>query len=196
MSGQMITSRDAGGALTTTVPGVDIPQSQAQGLDAFFRSLAARRLAAAGQPQALRPGYETGGSMEPAPQFTYRPSMGASPAQANTGQAAERAPATRMRRVQIRTAIPSPMEGEGLTYNTVPEYQLPDGSWSRDAEFGTLAGNEAAARQRMASIDRDQGGADGPVADDPRMQSLVRQSKAAREPYGGAPIMPTIGGRG
>lgn len=62
---------------------------------------------------------------------------------------------TRMRRVRTRSAIPIyGMDEAGVTYNDVQEHMLPDGSWSGDALYGTLSGNEAAARQRMATIDR------------------------------------------
>lgn len=88
----------------------------------------------------------------------YRPQMGQAPIQS---PAPTRAPATRMRRVQIRTPLPSIMEAKGLTYDEVPETQLADGSWSLDAVHGTLAGNEAAARQKMDILYRDPGGHGG-----------------------------------
>ena len=62
------------------------------------------------------------------------------------------------------------MEGKGLTYDEVPETQLEDGSWSLDAVHGTLAGNEAAARQKMEILYRDPGGHGG-GGDDGRRRS-------------------------
>jgi len=58
------------------------------------------------------------------------------------------------------------LDQHGITYDDVQENQLPDGSWSLDAVYGTLGGNEQAARQRMASLDDQRAGfsSSNPVA--------------------------------
>lgn len=62
-------------------------------------------------------------------------------------------PVTRMRRTRTRSPIPIyGMDANGVTYNDVQETQLPDGTWSGDALYGTLAGNEAAAAKGPIDI--------------------------------------------
>ncbi len=158
MTQELTTTRDAGGAIKTTTPGA--PSAGYGALfDALIRQKMAQQAYQRAQAQAPVPMAQRGYQEPSRP--TYQPTLG----QAPISPAPQKAPATRMRRVQIRTAIPSIMEGEGLTYNTVPETQLADGSWSLDAVHGTLDGNEAAARQRMATIDRRENIGGGSVED-------------------------------
>lgn len=142
-------------SMVQTVPGAGnptaaaVPQSSAYGLDPnlLARLIAARQ--AQQRPAAMPAAYaqapmRRGADMDEAfTQFMPDP----------TPKAPKAAP-TRMRRVRTRSAIPIyGMDEAGVTYNDVQEEQTPDG-WSGDALYGTLAGNEAAARQRMASLDR------------------------------------------
>jgi len=63
----------------------------------------------------------------------------------------------------------------------VQEEQLPDGSWSLDAVYGTLEGNEAAARQRMAYLQRQENPAMG--GRDRGMEDVRRESAVPVNPY-------------
>jgi len=140
-------------SMVQTVPGAGnptaaaVPQSSAYGLDpnVLARLIAARasqRQAAPAVSYAQAPSRRD--DMDEAfTQFMPDP----------TPKAPQGAP-TRMRRVRTRTAIPAMQDAQGLTFDDVQEHMLPDGSWSGDALYGTLSGNEAAARQRMATIDR------------------------------------------
>ena len=133
------TSRDASGALKTSTMGVGGASPYAgMDLGRFLTGIS---------------GLKDRRQQESAPQRSYSelerpaytPQLGAQQSSPNYAETRKR-PVTRMRRVQRRSAIPVfGMEGNGLTYDDVPETQLADGSWSLDAVHGTLAGNEAAA---------------------------------------------------
>ena len=168
-------------SMVQTVPGAGNPtaaavlQSSAYGLDPnlLARLIAARQ--AQRQPSQAVRSYEQGlpqsrGDMDEAfTQFMPDP----------TPKRAEGAP-TRMRRVRTRSAVPIfGMDEAGVTYNDVQEHMLPGGGWSGDALYGSLEGNEAAARQRMAVIDRTAAGP-ASIADPVQPFPLQRESEHDR----------------
>ena len=151
MALEIKTTRAPGGAMTTHTPGAPAEGSQYGDL---FASLIRQKMAqrAVPAPSMRMPSA----AFDPEPQRPdYVPTMGSAPMRAPTAMPA---PVTRMRRVRTRTSLPSMIDAKGLTYDEVPETQLADGSWSLDAVYGTLAGNEAAARQRMDALDSPYGG--------------------------------------
>lgn len=177
---QFNTTRAENGALTTSTPGYEGPAPQGEGFGDVISKILANRQAArpavAAQPSQMQPAARAAvPQYAEAPQM-YSPEFGAEPVKRNKQQ-----PATRMRRVRSRTPIPSMLDQQGITFDDVPEYQLPDGTWSLDAVHGTLGGNEAAARQHMAVLDR-QGTVDyGSPSLDPRLSALTAAQKKATE---------------
>jgi len=157
-------------SMVQTVPGAGnptaaaVPQSSAYGLDPnlLARLIAARQ--AQQRPAAMPAAYaqapmRRGADMDEAfTQFMPDPTP------------KRKEPETRMRRVRNRTVLPVyGMDPAGFTYDDVQETKTSDG-WSGDALYGTLGGNEAAARQRMATIDRRESLGNGPgggIADAP-----------------------------
>lgn len=138
------TTRSSSGALSTATMGVG-GASPYGGLDlgGFLSKIYEMKNQNKPQQQPQYSEYASSAAMPSMP--TYTPQLGAQQSSPNYAETQKR-PVTRMRRVQRRSAIPVfGMEGNGLTYDEVPETQLPDGSWSLDAVHGTLAGNEAAA---------------------------------------------------
>ena len=166
-------------SMVQTVPGAGnptaaaVPQSSAYGLDP---NLLARLVAARQAQQRPAPATYVQAPMrgrddmdEAFTQFMPDP----------TPKRAEGAP-TRMRRVRTRSAVPIfGMDEAGVTYNDVQEHMLPGGGWSGDALYGSLEGNEAAARQRMAVIDRTAAGP-ASIADPVQPFPLQRKSEHDR----------------
>lgn len=157
MALEIKTTLGADGAMATHTPGA---AGYGNPYGDLFASLIRQKMA--NQSAKAAP------AMSQAPEVAYRQPERQAPPPPTMGQAPimapppRRAPATRMRRVQIRSPLSlTPMEGKGLTYDEVPETQLEDGSWSLDAVHGTLGGNEAAARQKMEILYRDPGGHGG-----------------------------------
>lgn len=150
------TTRNSAGDMKTTTSG---PALAGGGLNELFATLIRQKMAqqAVPAPSMRMPSAAFAPEPQrPEPQRPdYVPTMGSAPMRAPTAMPA---PVTRMRRVRTRTSLPSMIDAKGLTYDEVPETQLADGSWSLDAVHGTLAGNEAAARQRMDALDSPYGG--------------------------------------
>ena len=154
------TTREPVGAIKTSTPGYEGASPVGAGGDfgsAIADILKQRRQVP--RPQPRTPQVAVAQQAAPG----YVPTMGQAPIQ---HAAKAQQPATRMRRVRSRTSIPSMLDQHGITYDDVQENQLPDGSWSLDAVYGTLGGNEQAARQRMASLDDQRAGfsSSNPVA--------------------------------
>ena len=134
----MVTTTD-GGQTASPYAGMNIG-------DFLGKALAARQSMAAPQRAPQR--------MPIQPMERIRPMQAPQLGQASVPDSLERIQSkpinTRMRRVQKQMSIPSlGLSGKGLTWDEHEEKQLADGSWSLDAMYGTLAGNEEAARKRM-----------------------------------------------
>jgi hypothetical protein len=139
---------DSAGIRTTTSEGIGPAQSSQQQqsgdplLEFLIRSRAPKTpvsnlgdVGAAVEKRSYAPQMSSGG---------YSPEMATQPAK----QAPQRV--TRMRALApnqdpsyLNHAVPSLIK---MPNTQVEEYQLPDGSWSLDAVYGTLAGNEAAVQ--------------------------------------------------
>lgn len=146
------TTRPAGGGLTTTTMGPTALPTVAQNNPNNSASMVAIAdyMKQKSAQQAPRAQMMPAVSQQP----EYSPQSWGSAPSTNRIEA-QKSPVTRMRRVQRRSSIPIyGMEGNGLTYDEVPETMLPDGSWSLDAVHGTLAGNEAAAMNGPNDITR------------------------------------------
>ena len=143
------TTRADSGALTTTTPG----RPGGGGLDPLLAAVLQRRMAATPRPGA---GLVGGRAPEIPSAPAYRPTMGAA-GSGGGGSAPAPARVTRqrlLRGIQDPTSVDAWAGSKALNPGTtIQEYQLPDGSWSGDAQYGTLAGNEQAARQHMDALD-------------------------------------------
>lgn len=142
------TTRSPSGAMSTTTRARE-GTSPYSGMDLGSFLIGASRIKdkrkQIDEESAPAPRYAESAAPRYAEAPAYVPQLGAQQSSPNYAETRKR-PVTRMRRVQRRSAIPVfGMEGNGLTYDDVPETQLADGSWSLDAVHGTLAGNEAAA---------------------------------------------------
>lgn len=206
MALELETTRAPGGAMTTKTPGVP-----STGYGDLFKTLIdarANRPRTPVMPRQAAPLYQrqtapraAAPRME-APQPEYVPTMGTQ--QSSPVQPVQRV--SRMRKLQGTqdpNAVSAWAGSKQMNPGTmVEEYQLPDGSWSLDAVYGTLAGNEAAARAHQQNVYRVGGGESFAPADDSRMASLVAQSEAERRQYKLTPqqeaeaLARKIGGRG
>jgi len=123
---ELTTTRAANGAMTTSTPDMR-PRGGGGGLDGMLGQILARRRAA---PRAAAPAAPRGtGAVAEQVALPRAPQMG-------RGEA-KPLPVTRTRRVANAPSIGVNWADSSPAYRMESEYQLPDGSWSLDAMYGT-----------------------------------------------------------
>lgn len=176
------TTREPEGAIKTSTPGYSGQSPVGAGGDfgAVIGDILRQRRARRAPQQSFGAAPMAAAPRHANPAPSYSPSMGNAPM-----QQAQKARVTRMRKLQGTqdpNAVSAWAGSKALNPGTmVEEYQLPDGSWSLDAVYGTLEGNEAAARAHQQNVYQIGGGAGTSAAMDPRMIALRYQQRAAQD---------------
>lgn len=163
-------------SMVVSTPGASAPAFPELTPDLINALMGRRAAASSPAPGMVNRGRRpSGGGFAP----SYTPSMGAAQAAAPTSKAKA---ITRMRKLmgtQDPNAVSAWAGSKALNPGTmVQEEMLPDGSWSLDAVYGSLAGNEAAARAHQENVYRIGGGASAGLPMDWRMPSQIETSRS------------------
>lgn len=169
-------------SMVVSTPGASAPAFPELTPDLINALMGRRAAASSPAPGMVNRGRRpSGGGFAP----SYTPSMGAAQAAAPTSKAKT---ITRMRKL-MGTQDPNAVSGfigdwggrasKALNPGTmVQEELLPDGSWSLDAVYGSIGGNEEAARAHQQNVYRIGGGASAGLPMDWRMPSQIETSRS------------------